>query len=160
MLNKGLLWEFSSSKMKGPRYLFDILRNSLRIMFVKMRIHCSLFTIHSNFFLYIHSPLLQQNNQLLWFCFSSANQTAVQFYILWDHSGVRIGFNMNNKCYTLPIVYNMLYKFVYKHVYKFQSLFFHSELNEVHISYVWILKRTNLHCNKINLISVLNFLKQ
>ena len=50
MINCGLLWEFSSSKMKGPRYLFDISRNSLRTMFIKTRVHCSLCTVHSKFF--------------------------------------------------------------------------------------------------------------
>ena len=34
-------------------------------------------------------------------------QTTVQWYILRDYSSVRIGFNMINKCHTLPIVYRI-----------------------------------------------------
>ena len=51
LLNRGLLWEFSSWKMKGPRDLLDVLKNSLRTMFVKTRVHYSLYTVHSIFFL-------------------------------------------------------------------------------------------------------------
>ena len=43
---------------------------------------------------------------------------------------------------------------------KLWSLLFYSELNELCGNYVWILKWVNLHCNWINLISVLNFPKQ
>ena len=43
---------------------------------------------------------------------------------------------------------------------KFWSLLFYSELNELCGNYVWISKSVNLHCNWINLISVLNFPKQ
>ena len=43
---------------------------------------------------------------------------------------------------------------------QFQSLLFYWDLNEVHGSYVWILKWVNLHWNWINLISALNFPKQ
>ena len=37
-------------------------------------------------------------------------QTTVQWYILRDYSSARIGFNIINKCHTLPIVYSMLVK--------------------------------------------------
>ena len=44
---------------------------------------------------------------LLWFLFLKP-QTTVQLYILGYYSSVKIGFNMNNKRHTLPIVYIML----------------------------------------------------
>ena len=37
-------------------------------------------------------------------------QTTVQWYILRDYSSARIGFNIINKCHTLPFVYSMLVK--------------------------------------------------
>ena len=58
------------------------------------------------FFLYIHYPFLQEDKKLLWSLFFSANLIAdysIVIYILPDYSSVRIGFNMNNKCLTLPI---------------------------------------------------------
>ena len=35
-------------------------------------------------------------------------QTTIQLYILQDYFCVGIGFSMNSKCHTLPIVYTML----------------------------------------------------
>ena len=40
-------------------------------------------------------------------------QTTVQWYILRDYSSARIGFNIINKCHTLPVVYSMLVKIYY-----------------------------------------------
>ena len=37
-------------------------------------------------------------------------QTTVQWYILQNYLSVKIGFNMINKCHTLPIAYTMLVK--------------------------------------------------
>ena len=47
------------------------------------------------------------NEGMMWFLFLKL-QTIVQLYILWYYCNVRIGFNMNNKRHTLPIVYTML----------------------------------------------------
>ena len=35
-------------------------------------------------------------------------QITVQWYVLQDYSSVSIGFNMTNKCHTLPIIYTTL----------------------------------------------------
>ena len=88
---------------------------------------------------------------LLWFLFFRL-QTIVQLYILGYCSSVGIGFNMDNKRHTLPLVYTML---SFNHY-----VLFYSELNEVYSNYFWILKWLNLHCNRINLISIFNFPKQ
>ena len=60
------------------------------------------------FFLYIHSPLLLENNH----CFPQQirTQITVQWYILKDYSSVRIDFNMIKKQHTLPIVYTNVAK--------------------------------------------------
>ena len=59
---------------------------------------------------------------------------------------------MINRCHIPAIVKSA----------KFQPLSFYSDLIEVGMcrNHVWILKWVNLHCNWMNLISVLNFPKQ
>ena len=60
------------------------------------------------FFLYKNSPLKLENERVIVITIFPQQirpQTTVQWYILQDYSSVRISFNMNNKCHTLPIAY-------------------------------------------------------
>ena len=90
---------------------------------------------------------------LLWFLFLRP-QTAVQLYILGHYCSVKIGFNINIKCHTLPIHHASLNTLSVNHY-----ILLYSELNKVYY-YFWILKWVNLHCNWINLSSILDFPKQ
>ena len=60
--------------------------------------------LHAQNFVYKNIIIYED---LLWFLFLRP-QTTVQLYILGYYSSVRIGFNMNNKHHTLPIIYTML----------------------------------------------------
>ena len=68
---------------------------------------------------YLHLPIFSCTYNLLFCCKIKSccdpcfphqvrPQTIFQLYILQDYSSVRIGFNMNHKYHTLPIVYTML----------------------------------------------------
>ena len=71
-----------------------------------------LFTLSYFFFLYMHSLFFWKIKICSDRCFRHQIrlQTTVQWYILRDYSSARIGFNIINKCHTLPIVYSMLVK--------------------------------------------------
>ena len=72
---------------------------------------CSLWYLHLvNVFLCIHSPLLLEIKSSCDHCFPQQIilQNTDQWYMLQDHSSVKISFNMINKRHLLPVVYTML----------------------------------------------------
>ena len=108
--------------------------------------HCGPCYLHLPIFSFTHTLLVSGKiKSCSDHCFPQqiGPQNTVQLNILQDYSSVRIGFNMNNKCHSLPILYNMLVqirKFLLLFYSEFYSLLFYADLNKVRGSYFSIFK--------------------
>ena len=98
----GFVWVFINKNEVPKRFVCCITRNSLRAMFVKTRVQCT--------YVFLTLFFCGEIKSCCNLCFPQQIRphTTVQFYLLWKYYSVTFGFNMNNRCHTLPAVYTML----------------------------------------------------